>query len=198
MTDSKSRSSRRAFFLHGGAMLGAGVATTGGATALLAPSASGASQTLGSAQDREAIRQLHLTFTGSLEEQAYELAAQLFHEEAQLDLGGATASGQPAIARLFALGYRLQQAAALHTAYRQNASQRQDVVTLSADRRQAAATFHTEAQISVPLRADCTAAQMARLQGQMADRRWESGRFDGRYVKVQGQWKMASLRYTRS
>jgi hypothetical protein len=36
---------------------------------------------------------------------------------------------------------------------------------------------------------------MARLQGNVADRRWEAGQFEAKYVKSRGQWKIASLSY---
>jgi hypothetical protein len=49
--------------------------------------------------------------------------------------------------------------------------------------------------LSTPLHGDSTVAQMARLQGQMASRRWETGRFEAQYVKARGQWKMATLSY---
>jgi SnoaL-like domain len=187
--------SRRAFFLRGGAILGAGVATTVAAAALMPERAGPEAQVH---DDREAIRQLHLAFTGLVEGGSYEAAAELFTEQAGLDLGGLRATGRSAIRELFADQYRQQKAAAMHTAYRQNALQRHDLLALSPDRRQASAAFHTEVQVSTPLQADCTAAQMARLQGQMAERRWENGRFDARYVKVQGVWKIAELRYAVS
>jgi len=196
MTDTKANRSRRSFFLRGGALLGAGVATTAGAKALMADPTPAVPELLQSVIDCEAIRQLHLTFTELMENQAYEAATELFHEQAQLNLSGLTAAGKPAIARLLQVQYRQQQAALMHSAYRQNASRRKDRMSVSNVRRQAIATFHTEVQISTPLQGDCTAAQMARLQGQTVDRRWESGRFDAQYVKVQGLWKMASLRYS--
>jgi hypothetical protein len=198
MTDIKANRSRRSFFVGGGALLGAGVAATVGAKALMADPAPAVPELLQSVIDSESIRQLHLTFTDLMENQAYEAATELFHEQAQLNLSGITAAGKPAIARLFAVQYRQQQAAVMHSAYRQNASRRKDRMSLSGDGEQAKATFHTEVQISTPLQGDCTAAQMARLQGQVADRRWETGRFDAQYVKVQGLWKMASLRYTHA
>jgi hypothetical protein len=37
---------------------------------------------------------------------------------------------------------------------------------------------------------------MARLQGQLADLRWQKGRLAATYVKTRGQWKMASLGYS--
>jgi hypothetical protein len=194
MTDSTPKSSRRSFFLQGGAVLGAGVAT--GAAALMSTSKATSARQPGQLEDREAIRQLHLTFTILMENQAYEAAAELFDEQAHLDLGGLCATGKAAIANLFAQQYCQQQVAALHSAYRQSSTQRNDVVILSNDRRQATATFHTEVQISTPLQGDSTAAQMARLQGQMVDRHWESGRFEAQYVKAQGLWKMASLSYS--
>ncbi len=100
--DSK-QSTRRAFFLQGGAVLGAGVATTVGAAALKPSTPSSTAredelnqlkQQLGSLTDREAIRQLHLAFIGLIESQRYEAAAELFDEQARLDLSGVTASGK--------------------------------------------------------------------------------------------------------
>jgi hypothetical protein len=197
MRDLKTKPSRRAFFLGGGALLGAGVATTAGAKALLAAPTPAVPEPVQLIIEREAIRQLHLAFTELVENQAYEAVTDLFHEQAQLDLSGLRAAGKPAIARLFSVQYRLQQAAVIHSAYRQNAAQRQDRMSISQVRQQASATFHTEVQISTPLLGDSTVAQMARLQGQMADRRWESGRFDARYVKAPGGlWKMAALQYS--
>src|SRR3954471_5994165 len=86
MTEVKKNSTRRAFFLNGGAVLGAGVAATAGATALSSPAA--AIQSRGSAEDREAIRQLHLAFAGRVESQRFEDAADLFAEQASLQLSG--------------------------------------------------------------------------------------------------------------
>jgi predicted SnoaL-like aldol condensation-catalyzing enzyme len=155
-------------------------------------------QQLACVADREAIRQLHRSFTSLIESQRYELAAELFDERAYLQLSGVSASGKRAILRLFADQYRHQNAAAIHSAYRQGTLQQGDTVTLSEDRLQAAATFHVEVELCTPLQGDCTAAQMARLQGHVADRRWESGRFEGQYVKTRGQWQMASLTYLAS
>ncbi len=165
------KSTRRAFFVNGGAVLGAGVAATAGAAALTP-----AQPKQGGAEDREAIRQLHLTFMSLVENQGSESAAGLFAEQGQLKLSGVT----------------------LHGAYRLSPSQQRDEVKLADDRLHATATFHVEVELCTPLLEDCTAAQMARLQGNVADRRWESGRFEGRYIKAQGQWKMASLRYLPS
>jgi hypothetical protein len=204
MNDGNTRNTRRNFFLQGGAVLGAGVATAGAAglmpTRATAPDAQlrQLQWQLANAADREAIRQLHLTFVTHVGNQAYESAAALFTEEAELHLSGASAAGKRAIERLFGEQYRLQQLPRLHGAHRQNAAQRNDAVTLSDDARQATATFHGEQELCTPLAADCTAAEMARLQGNVASRRWEVGRFDARYVKAEGQWKIASLRWSAS
>lgn len=200
MTDINGKSSRRSFFLHGGAVLGAGVATTAAAAALIpgdsSPASADPQQRPATDDDREAIRRLQLTFTGSMEDQSYEVVAALFSEQAQLNLSGVTAVGRSDIQRLLTDRYRTQQASVLHTAYRHNAAQLKDTLALEDGGRLAAATFHVEVEISTPLPTDSTAAQMARLQGQMALRRWESGRFDGRYVKSLGQWQIASLSYS--
>jgi hypothetical protein len=158
------KSSRRAFFLKGGAVLGAGVATTVSASSLAPPATAPAR---GSAEDREAIRRLHLAFVSQLESQSYDGAATLFND-AQL------------------------------AAYRQTLSQQNDEVKLSDDGLRATATFHCEVELCTPLPEDCTAAQMARLQGMVADRRCESGRFETTYAKTQGQWKMTSASYIPS
>jgi len=155
MTDVKKTSTRRAFFLKGGAVLGAGVVATAGAAGV-APAA----KVGGGAEDREAIRQLHLAFMSS------DAAARLFEEQLN--------------------------------AYRQTASQLNDGMRFSEDGLRATATFHCEVELCTPLQDDCTAAHMARLQGLMASRRWENGRFEASYVKTRGQWTMASIRYLRS
>jgi hypothetical protein len=98
-------------------------------------------------------------------------------------------SGQSAVLQLFADGD------AVLSAYRQHASQLQDVIGLSEDRLHATATFHVEVEFCTPLQDDCTAAQMAILQGNLADRRWEKGRFEAQFAKTQGEWKMTSLSY---
>jgi hypothetical protein len=172
-------STRRAFVLTGGAVaLGAGVA---GASA----------RATRSADDRDAIRRLHFTFAALIENREYEAAASLFDEHAQLQLSGVSATGKPAILHLLAHRYRNHEAAVLHTAYRQ----RRDEVAVSDDTLRATATFHVDVEICTPLQADCTAAQMARLQGNVADRRWETGRLEAQYVKTRGEWKIASLTY---
>src|SRR5690242_17687823 len=77
MSEIKSKkSTRRAFFLNGGAVLGAGVATTVGAAALRPEPASQA----GSAEDREAIRRQHLAAMARLENRGDVPAVNLFDE----------------------------------------------------------------------------------------------------------------------
>jgi hypothetical protein len=149
-------------------------------------------------EEREAIRQLHLAFTTLIEQQAYEAAAELFESQAHLNLSGVSATGKPAILQLFAHQYRQQNASAIHNAYRQNTLQQRDAVMLSENRLQATATFHVDVEVCTPLQADCTAATMARLQGHVADRRWEAGRFEAKYVKTRGEWEIASLSYLAS
>jgi hypothetical protein len=126
--------------------------------------------------EREAIRILHLTFTSRIEQKRYAAAEQLFTEKARLDM-----SDESAIRR--------------HNAYRQSPAQLDDTIKLSDGRSKADATFHVDVEVCTPLREDCTAAQMARLQGHVADRRWETGRFQAQYVKAGGEWKIASLTY---
>jgi hypothetical protein len=201
MSGKTINSTRRAFFVRGGAALGTGVAATVAASAvaherqtLLDDKLRDLRRELQEAQDRTAIRQLHLDFAALLEQQAYERAAQLFDELADLDLSGERAQGKSAIQQLFERKYLGQTATVIHSAYRQSAShQSKDLLQIASD--EARATFHVDAQLSTPLQADCTAAKMARLQGQLADHRWEAGRLDGQYVRRGGEWKIASLKY---
>jgi hypothetical protein len=196
MSSINDKTSRRAFFLSGGAALGAGVATTAGAAAVLANTAprSDRQQQLEALAEREAIRQLHMAFSSHMESRSYEAAADLFDNGARLQLSGEQAIGKAAILELL-LATGRNQAGAVHSAYRPNARQRSDAVTLSSNRQWATATWHVDVQISTPLLGSSTAAQMARLQGQVADCRWESGVFEAEYVQTAAQWKVASLRY---
>jgi SnoaL-like protein len=169
---------RRAFFLQGSAALGASVvATTAvGASARTSGQAPLVDEQLKDLAEREAIRRLHLTFASRIEQKRYGSAEQLFAEGAHPDLSGESAIGR-------------------HNAYRQSSAQLNDTVQLSEGRSQADAIFHVEVEVCTPLREDCTAAQMARLQGHVADRRWETGQFRVKYVKAGGEWKIASLIY---
>src|SRR5688572_13334348 len=127
-TQGKTRSTRRAFFMKGGAVLGAGVATAVGAAPSVPENAASPGdelnrlrQQLASVDDREAIRRLHLAFASFVEQQRYDAAAELFDEHAHLDLSGARADGKADIAKLFAHLYRDQNASVFHNAYRQGA-----------------------------------------------------------------------------
>jgi hypothetical protein len=169
MNSSNSKSSRRAFFLQSAA-LGSGVAAAGASSPVDAKSLpvndelKALQQQLALAEDREAIRQLHLAFTSQIENQAYE-----------------TAAGKSVILRL-----------------RANHLQQKDSLVLTEDRLQATATWHVDVAMGAPLLGDSTVAQMARLQGQVADHRWEAGRLEVKYLKTQGQWKMMSVSHLAS
>lgn len=188
--NAKHDTSRRAFFLKGGAALGAGVAAGGTALAAGAPMADA-----DDAAEREAIRRLHLAFTGLMEAADHEAAAALFTADARLQLGETVATGAAAIRHLLVEQYRSQQAASLHDAYRPNGRQQLDRLAIDAGARRATATWHVDVRISTPLQGDSTAAQMARLQGMMGEVRWESGLLQATYVKRAGRWMMASLDY---
>jgi hypothetical protein len=190
--------SRREFFLQGSAALSAGVAATAGASVLKGSASADGNvlhRQLAELQDREAIRQLQLSFAALVEKQNYEAAADLFADEAQLDLSGVSASGKSAIQLLFSEQYRQQRAAVLHSAYRANALQQADALAISDDRQHATAMYHVDVALCSPVQGECTAAQMARLQGNAASQHWEAGRFIAKYVKTRGQWKMASLNF---
>ncbi|MEJ1964890.1 MAG: nuclear transport factor 2 family protein [Gammaproteobacteria bacterium] len=123
MTGIKTKSTRRAFFASGGAVLGAGVATTVAASALSSEKPAPTNeqlkqlrQQLAGVQDREAIRQLHVAFTTLVEARRFEPRQRLFDEQAHLQLSSLSAAGKPAIRKLFANQYR-EQALLRYTAH---------------------------------------------------------------------------------
>lgn len=71
----------------------------------------------------------------------------------------------------------------------QDLSRLRDEVTLQG-RYQATATVHFEVEECTPLDGDCTAVQMARLQGNVAGRRWVGRRLELRFVKSDGDWRV--------
>jgi hypothetical protein len=90
-------------------------------------------------------------------------------------------------------GASIEGAATTHRAYRSNARQNADQLTLAADR--ATASWNVDVQVVTPIEGDSTVAQMARLQGQYGDVRWETGRLEAAYEKTNGQWCVTSMRY---
>jgi hypothetical protein len=75
----------------------------------------------------------------------------------------------------------------------QDLSRRQDEITLLG-RERATAAVHFEVEQCTPLEADCTAAQMARLQGNVADRSWVAHRVEVDFAKLNGEWKVSGIR----
>jgi hypothetical protein len=152
----------------------------------------------GSAEDRDAIRRLHLAFVARLEHQSAHALASIprlgtHSRSASFNTSQLSGEGVDAPANLFG-----EQGDVQLGAYRQTTSQQHDQVSFSEDGLRATATFHCEVELCSPLQADCTAAQMARMQGLMASRRWESGRFEASYKKARGQWQMTAVRYIRA
>jgi len=195
MSNDQGKTSRRAFFLNGGAVLGAGLAATGTALAA-APVAASA----GDAAIRETIRALHARFLRHLSSGEIAAAAALFAPDARLELGAPVVRGARAIRRLLEANATTAPAsddtAARHGAYRVPGAAADDAITVHADGAAASATFGAEAELCVPLAATCTVAQMARLQGNVESRHWQPGRFDVRYAKLPDGWKIADLRWS--
>lgn len=183
------RTSRRAFFLKGGAAVGAGVAGAG--TAL----AGDAARPDANATDREAIRLVQASFAANIEARAWEAAVALFAPQASLRLASAEVAGQPAIRQYFLQRDAVANADSFHDAYRPNARQLHDSITVDADSGLARATWHVDVRVGRPLQGDCTLAQMARLQGQLEDMHWESGVLEARYMRHEGGWVMQALVY---
>lgn len=152
MSADKTRTSRRAFVVSGGATLGAGVAAAVAAVAK-------PTTTRATPEEREAIRQLHARFIADVE-------------------SGARAAAAPT-----------------HRAYRANAQQAQDVLTMTANGRSATGVWHVDVKKGMELEGNSTIVQMARMQGHLANVHWESGRLEARYEKAEGEWRMTEIRY---
>jgi hypothetical protein len=198
----KSNSTRRDFVLRSGAVLGAGVATAttaAGAVALrgdnveaglrgtAAGAAAGSRNGADGAAEREAIRHVHRTLLAHVEKRDFAGAAELFAAADAWHASGLRSEAPAEGARF-----------STRTAYRQTSTQLRDDIALSEDGASATARFHVEAEVCTPIQGDCTAAQMARLQGNVASRHWESGRFDLKLAKTQGHWRIVSLTYERA
>jgi hypothetical protein len=89
-------------------------------------------------------------------------------------------------------------AAPTHRAYRANARQVEDTLTMTANGRSATATWNVDVKTGMAIEGDSTIAQMARLQGHLGNVQWESGRLEARYEKAEGQWRMTEVRYAAS
>jgi len=195
--------SRRAFFLKGSAAIGATLATaTAGATSLLDPTLplqqqlASLHQQLATFSDIDALRHLHQAYSAALENQAYATVVELFTDDATVEVYGQRYQGkQTGIRQLFVDQYGTQQAAAMHTAFRQDQSQRLDQVSVDAQRQLASATFHSLVEVSKPLQEQSVLEQMARQQGMHASSSWEQGRFVVACQQVAGQWLISKLEY---
>lgn len=194
--------------LHENVDLAAGLRKRAGAAA-------GSRNGVNVAAEREAIRQLHLTLLAHVEKRDFAGAADLFaaasawrasglgdaaaaqsaREQGSAQSAHERGSAQSRLERMSEQSTSRRSLA--HTAYRQTSAQRLDDIALTEDGAHATARFHVEAEVCTPIQGDCTAAQMARLQGNVASRHWESGRFDAKLAKTQGNWKIVSLVYER-
>jgi hypothetical protein len=89
-------------------------------------------------------------------------------------------------------------AAPTHRAYRANARQVEDALTMTANGRSATGTWNVDVKTGMAIEGNSTIAQMARLQGHLGNVQWESGRLEARYEKAEGQWRMTEMRYRAS
>lgn len=199
---SRISSTRRAFFTTAGVAAGASIASAAGATAMFDDAAPLRSRLdslhreLGALEDREAIRHLHATFVALVERQSWNAVLELFADDATVELFGETFSGKrTGVRRLFIERFGAQQAPEVLTAFVHGHGGHEDRVEVAADRQSARASFHCRAEISAPLADQSVAAQMARMQGMSASRRWERGRFEAAYVRAGSRWVIGRLQY---
>jgi len=196
--------SRRSFFVKGAVALGAGLASASAGAADLFDSSQTLrqqmdqlQQKLSTMEDREALNHLHLIFTALLENQAYNAVVELFADDASVELHGVSLEGKAAVTKLFVEGYGEQTASSLHTTHRRDQSQKQDRVSVSKDGKRASASFHNQVLISTPIRGQSVLADMARQQGMTAQSRWENGRYDMAFTRINDRWLIRRLNYHR-
>ena len=194
--------SRRSFVLKGTAAIGAGLASASAGAATLLDSSqtlqqqmNQLQQKLSNLEDREALRQLHLVFTTLLENKAYDAVLELFAEDAIVELHGMNLAGKAAVKKLFVEEYKEQKTPSLHTAHRRDQSQKQDLVSVSKDGKQASASFHNQVLVSTPIRGQSVLADMARQQGMTAQSHWENGRYDITFARINDRWLFSRLNY---
>ncbi len=188
MNTPSGRPTRRQFVFHGGTLLGAGMAAAAGATGSVAGTEAAAT-----ADTCLALQQLQARLLAALAQGDSDALPGLFTDDAVLRFDALSLQGRSAIADWLAA--RAEGAGTYHRAYRQAALRPQDELQLSARDDQATLRFHVEAEACTPLSDDCTAAQMARLQGCVADSRWESGLFEARLQRQAQGWRLAVLSY---
>lgn len=195
-------SKRRSFFVRGSLAAGAGLASV---SALASPlvldqaiplqkHVAQLQKTLGSLEDREAIRQLQVACTSLLEDRAFDALTALFTDDAQVSLEGSLYEGKQ-VRQLFWESWNQQESGHLYTGFRQDSRQQQDSIEIDAGLSSASARFHYQVQVSVPHAEQDTLGEMARLQGQYASSRWVHGRLDMAYRKEAGTWKVSRLAF---
>jgi len=202
MKKNEVNKSRRSFFLKGTAVLGAGLASASAGAATLFDSSqtmqqqmNQLQQKLSTLEDREALKHLHLAFTTLLENKAYDAVVELFAEDTIVELHGINLAGKAAVKKLFMEEYKEQKTSFLHTAHRQDQSQKQDLVSVSEDHKQANASFYNQVLISTPIRGQSVLVDMARQQGMTAQSYWENGRYDIAFTRINDQWQISRLSY---
>lgn len=191
---------RRAFLLHGGVGLGALASAASLAAAVPAVAATDELEQLRDAlacvKDREAVEALQLNFLHAIALSHGQGVGALFHPEGWMKLHGVVATGGEAVEALFTDAAAGRTSHPWHRLYRTVPMRQLSGVKFGADANQASANYAVEALLCVPLEGDCTAAQMARQQGQhLADTRREHGTLVATYIKNNGDWQIGSMEY---
>jgi hypothetical protein len=192
----KSTRGRRDFLVRGGIMLSTSLASTLAVSAAASPADEELKKLRNQVhrlQDRDAIRRSYRDFMTFMHDRRYAAVAELFDTSGQLRLGGAIANGRRAICLALAAQHDEYNQTRRHNAYRQTLTGNDDQTSLSIERERAEAGFNIEVEVCTPRAVDCTAAHMARLQGDMVDRRWEPGRLRMCCGRQCGEWKITSL-----
>jgi ketosteroid isomerase-like protein len=204
MKKNEINENRRSFFLKGSVALGAGLVSASAGAATLFDSSQTVQehmdqlqQKLSSMEDREALKHLHLTFTTLIENRAYDSVAELFSEDAVVELSGKKLVGKAGVKKLFMDEYKGQKISAMHTAHRRDQSQKQDQISVNKDSKHAYARFYNQVLICKPIRGQSVLAEMTRQQGMTAQSYWENGCYDIAFTRINARWRISELRYKK-
>jgi hypothetical protein len=162
----KDAASTRRSFLKGGAVVAAPLAAAA-PVAVLAHERQAAR--LARLEDEAAIRRLHQAWLRTINSDAREDAAELFADPGRARFDEAVCG-----------------VAADHAA-------EPDRIEVAADGARAKGRFHCAVELETRIAPDCTAAQMARLQGGGVVRRTERRLLEAEYVKAGGAWAIDRL-----
>ena len=156
-------------------------------------------------KDERAIRRLHQTYESLLNGERYEEVASLFTDDGEVIFNGGVFKGKSkGISRLYGRRFKsglTGRSIESPPAFQPDPELQQDSIEIAPDRKSARARFSYSIQVGIPMIADSSLVEMARLHGEGIMKWWEGGTYEASYVRRIGKngWKIKRLEYrTRS